>query len=118
MSELAERLETVKHLLDQPLTRKERKMAKKKLAKKTAPASNAAETAPAAEAAPAEEDNRVSLATLCEEVGIAPQAARRKLRASNLVKDGRWAWPEDSDELEEARAVISKEEEKEEAAAA
>ena len=117
MSELAERLETVKHLLDQPLTRKERKMAKKKLAKKTAPAANAT-ASETASAEPAAEDNRVSLATLSEEVGITPQAARRKLRASNLVKDGRWAWPEDSDELEEAREVISKAEEKEEAAAA
>ena len=105
----AERLGEIKAILDSPLTKKERKMAKKKLASKKAPSKKtskkAATTNGGGAEAPAE--NLVTLKELCEEVGITPQAARRKLRASNLVKQGRWAWEADSDELEEAREVIS-----------
>lgn len=115
MQELAARLEELKVRLERPLTKKERKkMAKKKVVKKNsakAPAESKAEAA-------AEDENTVSLSELCEEVGITPQAARRKLRASNLVKQGRWAWAPDSDELEEAREVISSKREKEESAEA
>lgn len=81
--------------------------------KKEAPKKEAAKKAPAAKkeaAKPAakKDDNRVTLAVLCEELGIKPAAARRKLRTAEIDRgDGQWAWAADSKELAAVKKALA-----------
>lgn len=95
-------------------------MAAAKKAPTPAPAPTAAPAAaPAEKAKPEKDPNVVTLAELCTEIGIAGTAARRKLRAKKVNKDGRWQWQKDSKELAAVRELlIAKDEPKAEAPAA
>ena len=77
-----------------------KKVAKKveKTAKKAEKKSNG--TAKSAD------DNLVTLASLAEEAEITPASARKKLRGAELENPGRWAWPEGSKGLKEAKKIL------------
>ena len=62
---------------------------------------------PAAEKKVAED--RVTLAQVCEEVGIAPATARRKLREAEFQRpEGQsWGWKPGSRDLEKVKKVLS-----------
>jgi hypothetical protein len=54
----------------------------------------------------AESEGLVKLSALANEAGISAQRARQKLRGAELARDGRWAWPEGSKALKEARKAL------------
>lgn len=66
---------------------------------------------PAAEKKPKVAEDRVTLAQVCEEVGIAPATARRKLREAEVQRpEGQgWGWKPGSRDLEKVKKVLSAE---------
>lgn len=83
---------------DKPTPKKVKKVAKSKKAAKKVSKKSASRSESS--------DGKVKLADLASEVGITAAAARRKLRAANLSRDGRWAWEEGSKELKAARKAL------------
>jgi hypothetical protein len=101
---LESRVQRLKSEINRQPTLKELEiMAAKKANAAATPATPAKEAAPAKEVDP----NSVPLASICKEIGISGQVARRKLRAAKLSKDGRWAWNKDSPELKKVRELLS-----------
>lgn len=112
--ELKMRLDRVKQVLDSSTTKETEMAAPKKTATKkpAAKKDNGEVGTPVAKTKKvkqSEDTNLVTLAALAKEVGMTPQAARRKLRSAKLQRDGRWSWKVDSDELEEAREALTTE---------
>ena len=54
----------------------------------------------------AKDEKTVVLKHLCREFKIEPRAARRKLRATLGLTEGRWSWAEGSKELTRVRDVL------------
>ena len=52
-------------------------------------------------------DGLITLKALCTELKIKPRAARIKLRAADLKRDGGWAWKAGSAELTKVRKLLS-----------
>jgi hypothetical protein len=53
------------------------------------------------------EDGIITLRALASELKITPRAARIKLRAAELKRDGLWAWKAGSAELTKIRKVLA-----------
>jgi hypothetical protein len=53
------------------------------------------------------DDGMITLRTLATELKITPRAARIKLRAAELKRDGLWAWKDGSAELTKIRKLLS-----------
>lgn len=51
-------------------------------------------------------EGKVTLADLANEASITTAAARRKLRAAELSREGRWAWDPGSKDLKAARKAL------------
>lgn len=51
-------------------------------------------------------EGKVSLADLASEAQITTAAARRKLRAADMSREGRWSWDDGSKGLKEARKAL------------
>lgn len=66
------------------------------MTKKKAPVKNA----------PKADSDLVTLKALATELKIEPRAARVKLRAAELKKDGTWAWKAGSAELTKVRKLL------------
>jgi hypothetical protein len=86
-------------------TLKEKKVAKK-VAKKKGSAKPETEAKSNGKAKAAADDNLVTLADLAKEAKIGAAAARRKIRATEMERDGRWAWPVGSKQLKTARGAL------------
>jgi hypothetical protein len=54
----------------------------------------------------ASDDGKISLSELASEAGITAAAARRKLRAADLSREGRWSWEDGSKAYKEARKAL------------
>lgn len=108
MLNLESRLQRVKQTLARPPTEKEMKIMAAKKAPAPAAKANAAAAAPAKEPAKkANDENLVTLAEICKEMGITGQAARRKLRAAKLQKEGRWVFEAGSAEEKRVREILA-----------
>jgi hypothetical protein len=100
------RLQRVKKVLARPPNEKELKVMASKKGAAPAAKANAAE-APAKAKKAAVDENMITLADLCKELKIQGQAARRKLRAAKLQKDGRWVFEIGSAELKKVREILT-----------
>ena len=105
MKELGSRLQRVKSVLARPPTNEETTMSVSINKAVKSPTGNAA--AAAVKAKKEIDPNLIPLATLCKELKISGQAARRKLRAAKLTKDGRWAFQRGSAEERKVRELLT-----------
>ena len=106
-------LEEVKQDLLKPVPEhnapsKEKKMAKKVEKKGKAEVEEKTKSKSKAKSKPAkaDEDGNVTLAELASEAGISAAAARRKVRATEIERDGRWAFKEGSKQLKTVREAL------------
>lgn len=126
MSKLEGILDQVKQDLSKPVPEhgapsKEKKMAKKvnkpeaededeapkaKKGGKAAKADKSEKKGKTGKAAKADDDGNVTLAALAAEAGISAAAARRKVRATELERNGRWAFKEGSKQLRTVRTAL------------
>ncbi len=119
MKGLEEKLEGLKDKFQQPVPEHgtittEKKMAKKVDKKAEKEESNGKADAKAkknGKAAKADKDEdsndgMITLADLAGEAKISGAAARRKIRAAELERDGRWAWKDGSKSLKTARKAL------------
>lgn len=117
MMDLDSRLQRVKDSLSHPPTEKEIALMASK--KNAAAPSTPANKGDAPKAAKKELDpNQISLATICKELKVVGQVARRKLRAAKMVKDGRWVFTKGSPEEKRVREILTAKEKAKDAEAA
>lgn len=96
-------LEEVKAGLGQPIP--PHQLKEKKVAKKVDKKSKA-KPEKEAKKSNGSDDNLVTLADLAKEAKISGAAARRKIRATEMERDGRWAWAAGSKQLKTARTAL------------
>jgi len=102
-------LEQVKADLAQPPPEPGSRKGAKKVVKKVTKVEKkgaAAKAAKPSNGAAESEEGKVTLATLAGEAGITTAGARRKLRAAELERTGRWSWEEGSKALSAARKAL------------
>lgn len=105
MSKLETDLEKVKADLAEPPPEPGSRKGVKKVVKKVVKKGKEAKPAKSSNGAEPEE-GQITLATLAAEAEITPAGARRKLRAAELERDGRWSWAEGSKGLAAARKAL------------
>lgn len=85
---------------DQAMLATEKRKPRKRPAKKSAGAKKPTKKAESTE-------GMITLAQICEEMGVEGRIARRKLRGSEIKKPGTtWAWPEGDEGISEVKDLL------------